>query len=214
MIGGFGEAEVLSFQSDQFLNASAGGAVVTQNVLLAEQLRRMRNFGCNAAGEVVGLGMDGGMSDASAALGLRALESMHTFTELNRRNFAHYDLRLTNLPGVVLVTDESLEQRNFHHVVVEVDESIAGLSRDELMAVLRAENIVVGGDHLCSHLAAPYQMRYSESRLRLAHSELLAERILILPSGSSVNEVMIEAVCDVIRTAVRHAGVVKAKLCE
>lgn len=214
MIGGFGEAEVLSIQGEQFLNASAGAAVATQNVLLAEQLRRMRNFGRNAAGEVAGLGMDGGMSEANAALGLRALESMHTLAEVNRRNFAHYDLQLTNLPGVVLVTDNSLEQRNFHHVVVEVNETNAGLSRDELMTVLRAENIVPGGDHLCCHHADPYRMRYPEARLRLPQSESLAERFLVLPSGSGVSEAMIEAVCEVIRTALRHAEMVRAKLCE
>jgi len=215
MIGGFGGAEVYSFHSDQFLNAFDGGAILTQDTLLAEQLRRLRNFGFDDSGEVIGLGIDANMSGASAAMGLSSLESMHTFVEVNRRNLARYDLRLTDLPGVVLFTDESLEQRNFHHVVVEVDEESAGLSRDDLIAVLRAENIFTRRDfHPCSHRMEPYQTLYPEARLRLPQSERLAERVLGLPAGNAMNEPAIDAVCDVIRTAVRHADVVKAKLCE
>lgn len=215
MIGGFGDAEIYSFHSDQFLNAFEGGAIVTQDALLAEHLRCLRNFGFDETGEVTGLGIDANMSGASAAMGLSSLESMHTFVEVNRRNLARYDLRLTDLPGVVLITDESLEQRNFHHVVVEVDEESAGLSRDDLMAVLRAENVLARRDyHPCCHRMKPYRVRYPEARLRLPQSERLAERVLYLPAGNTMNEPAIDAVCDVIRTAVRHADVVKAMLNE
>lgn len=213
MIGGFGDTEIYSFHSDQFLNAFEGGAIVTQDGLLAEHLRRLRNFGFDETGEATGLGIDGMMSGASAAMGLSSLESMHTFVEVNRRNLARYDLRLTDLPGAVLITDESLEQRNFHHVVVEVDEESAGLSRDELIAVLRAENIIARRDfHPCCHRMEPYRVLYPEARLRLPQSERLADRVLCLPAGNAMNEPAIDAVCDVIRTAVRHADVVKAKL--
>src|ERR1041385_3130524 len=44
-IGGFGNAEVLSFHATKFVNAGEGGAVVTNDDALAGRIRLMNNFG-------------------------------------------------------------------------------------------------------------------------------------------------------------------------
>lgn len=213
MLGSFGDAEVYSFSATRLLTTFEGGAIVTNDGHLAERLRRMRNFGFEGPDTVVYLGINGKMAEASAAMGLSSLESLHTFVELNRRNLARYDLRLTDLPGVVLINDETLEQRNYQYVVVEVDEESAGLSRDELLRVLHAENVMAERSfYPCCHRMEPYRTLAPEARLRLPHTERLADRVLCLPTGKAMNEAAIDAVCDVIRTAVRHAGEVRTKL--
>jgi dTDP-4-amino-4,6-dideoxygalactose transaminase len=215
MVGGFGDAEVYSFHATKFLNAFEGGAIVTNDDDLARRLRLMKNFGFDGPDSVVYLGINGKMTEACAAMGLASLECMHTFVEVNRRNMARYDLRLTDLPGVVLLTDETLEQRNYQYVIVEVDEESAGLSRDALLKVLHAENILARRYfYPCCHRMEPYKTLFPEARLRLPHTERLSERVLCLPTGTAMNEATIDAVCDVIWTAVRHAGEVKEKLAE
>lgn len=213
MIGSFGDAEVYSFHATKFLNAFEGGAIVTNDDLLAKRLRLMKNFGFDGPDSVVYLGINGKMTEASAAMGLTSLESMHTFVEVNRRNLARYDLRLTDLPGVVLLTDETVEQRNYQYVIVEVDADSAGLTRDELLNVLHAENILARRYfYPCCHRMEPYKTLFPEARLRLSQTERLADRVLCLPTGTAMNESAIDAVCDVIWTAVRHAPLVQERL--
>ena len=46
MIGNFGDAEVLSFHATKFFNTFEGGAVLTNDDLLAEKNRLMKNWSC------------------------------------------------------------------------------------------------------------------------------------------------------------------------
>lgn len=213
MIGSFGDAEVYSFHATKFLNAFEGGAIVTNDDDLARRLRLMKNFGFDGPDSVVYLGINGKMTEASAAMGLASLDCMHTFVEANRRNLARYDLKLADLPGVVLTTDETLEQRNYQYVVVEVDEEEAGLSRDQLLKVLHAENVLARRYfYPCCHRMEPYKTLFPSAGLRLPVTERLAERVLCLPTGMAMSESAIDVVCDVIRTALRHGEAVRKRL--
>ena len=76
MIGGFGEAEIVSFHATKFLNSFEGGAVLTNNDALAERMRYMRNFGFAGIDQVDYVGTNGKMTEVAAAMGLTSLESI------------------------------------------------------------------------------------------------------------------------------------------
>src|SRR5205814_3856895 len=85
MVGNFGKAEVFSFHATKFLNTGEGGAITTNDDGLAEELRRLRNFGFEE-GTVVGVGTNGKMSEFAAAMGVTALESCDEFIARNDEN--------------------------------------------------------------------------------------------------------------------------------
>jgi dTDP-4-amino-4,6-dideoxygalactose transaminase len=91
---------------------------------------------------VVYLGINGKMNEASAAMGLTNLEDIDQFIEANRRNYAEYGRCLEGIQGIALLPYEKTEKNNFQYAVIDVDPRSAGLSRDELLAVLHAENMV------------------------------------------------------------------------
>ena len=97
MIGNFGNAEVFSFHATKFVNTFEGGAVATNNDELAAQLRLMRNFGFAAYDTVSSLGMNGKMSEVSAAMGLTSLESLEEFVAVNYRNYREYSQHLAGI---------------------------------------------------------------------------------------------------------------------
>ena len=76
MIGGFGDAEVFSFHATKIINSFEGGAVVTNNDVLANKIRLMRNFGFAGYDNVTRLGLNGKMTEVCAAMGLTSLEAM------------------------------------------------------------------------------------------------------------------------------------------
>jgi len=210
MVGGFGEAEVFSLHATKFVNAFEGGAVTTNDDRLAARVRAMRNFGFAGEDTVVSVGTNAKMSEASAAMGLTSLECMDDVIAINRRNYAHYRRLLGNLVGIRLLPYDERERSNFQHVVVEVDPVAAGLDRDTLRDVLRAENVLARRYfHPGVHRMEPY--RSSLARPHLPRTELLTDRVLSLPTGTAAGPWEIEAVYSILRVALAGASEVKGR---
>lgn len=207
MVGGFGDAEVFSFHATKFLNSFEGGAIVTNDSALAERVRLIRNFGFAGYDRVVELGTNGKMSEVSAAMGLTGLESVDEFVQANQRNLNLYAAGLKGVPGLEILRYDLREHNNFQYVIVEVDESAAGLSRDRLVEILWGENVLARRYfHPGCHRMEPYRTLFPEVGARLPETERLSERLLALPTGTAVTEYEIGQVCRVIRTAVAEVG--------
>lgn len=142
MIGNFGDAEVFSFHATKFFNTFEGGAVVTNNDELAAKIRLMKNFGFAGYDNVIYIGTNGKMSEVSAAMGLTEIESLNEFITTNYHNYKQYQRGLLNLPGVRLLTYNQAEKCNYQYIVLEIDETITEISRDQLLKTLWAENIL------------------------------------------------------------------------
>jgi dTDP-4-amino-4,6-dideoxygalactose transaminase len=200
MIGNFGDAEVFSFHATKFVNAGEGGAIVTNDDELAATLRRLRNFGIDGT-DVAEVGSNGKMSEMSAAMGLTSLESVNAFMMRNRENLAAYNRALTDVPGVRLLTASTLDRRNDQYVVVEVEPREAGLTRDQIMSALHAENVLAKRYFSPGcHRMAPYHAAYAARPTPLPHTERLCQRLLQLPTGTAVTVEAIERIGSFLRT--------------
>ena len=207
MIGNFGNAEVLSFHATKVLNTFEGGAVVTNDDDLADRLRLMRNMGFRTLDEVVSVGTNGKMSEVSAAMGLTGLESIDEFIAVNRRHYEHYRHELAGIPGITLAPVSETERSNFQYVVLDVDEAHSGISRDDLIRVLHAENIKARRYFFPGcHRMPPYRDLYPEAGASLPETERLAESVLCLPTGETLTAEDVAAICGIVRLAVSHSG--------
>jgi dTDP-4-amino-4,6-dideoxygalactose transaminase len=213
MIGNFGSCEVFSFHATKFINCFEGGAVVTNDGALAAKLRLMRNFGFAGYDKVVYPGTNGKMTEVCAAMGLTSLEAMAEIIAANRRNYEAYREGLQGLPGILLKEYDSNERRNYQYIVVEVDETKSVLNRDELVAVLQAENVLARKYFWPGcHRMEPYRSLQPNASLLLPHTEKMAARIMVLPTGQSVGAEDVEKVCFLIRTALSQSSAVRAAL--
>ncbi|MCG8442838.1 MAG: aminotransferase class I/II-fold pyridoxal phosphate-dependent enzyme, partial [Caulobacterales bacterium] len=138
-IGGFGAAEIFSFHATKFFNTLEGGAVATNDDGFANRLRLMKNFGFTGYDRVSHIGTNAKMNEMSAAMGLAGLAEIDDFIAVNRRNYAAYRAGL-DIPGVRLIDYARNEEHNFQYIAVEIDADEAGLTRDELVTILHAEN--------------------------------------------------------------------------
>jgi dTDP-4-amino-4,6-dideoxygalactose transaminase len=214
-IGGFGRCEVFSFHATKFFNTFEGGAVVTNDDDLAEKMRLMRNFGFHGYDNVIYIGTNGKMTEVCAAMGLTSLESVDEFMLTNRRNYEAYRRGLDGIPGISLMQCDASERANYQYIVMEVDEQEAGLTRDALVEVLFAENVLARRYFFPGcHRMEPYRSSVPHASLILPQTEKVCRQVMVLPNGASVDEQAAEEICGVIRTAVSHAAAVKAKLAE
>jgi len=213
-IGGFGEAEVFSFHATKIVNTFEGGAIVTNNDALAEKLRLMQNFGFSGYDKVIYLGVNGKMSEVSAAMGLTNLESLDETIELNRAHYRLYEQHLAGVPGVQLFKYDERHQSNHQYVVTLVDDD-APLTRDELIAVLHAENVIARRYFYPGvHHMEPYRTNMPDAAQRLPHTEQVCRQVLVLPTGPSLSDADVASICGVIRSALEHAALVREQLAQ
>jgi len=204
MIGGFGDAEIMSFHATKFLNSFEGGAVLTNNDDLAEKIRLMKNFGFAGQDKVVYIGTNGKMSEVSAAMGLTSLDAIDEFVDVNRQNYLTYQRELEGIPGVHLLVYDASERSNYQYIVMEIDEAITKVSRDNLVNILHAENVIARRYFYPGvHRMEPYRSYQPHARLLLPNTEKLAERVVVLPTGTSIGESEIKKICEIIKLVIQ-----------
>ena len=187
MVGQFGNAEVFSFHATKFINTFEGGAVVTNDDELAARIRLMKNFGFDGRDSVAYLGINGKMNEVQAAMGLVSLDNMQAFVAHNRENYLAYREGISAIPGLDLLEYQLEERNNYQYIIIEVDESVFGLSRDELAMVMAAENVDVRRYFYPGcHRMEPYRSYYPMAYLQLPTTERILERVLAFPTGNAV----------------------------
>tara|TARA_R110002096_G_scaffold42144_2_gene113718 strand:- start:14064 stop:15191 length:1128 start_codon:yes stop_codon:yes gene_type:complete len=203
MIGGFGEAEVFSLHATKFVNAFEGGIVTTNNGELANKMRLMRNFGFTNYDQVDYIGTNGKMSEISAAMGLTNLESIEEFIAVNRGNFDAYQDGLAGLPGISLISYDENESCNWQYVVVEVDSKRCSKSRDMIVEYLHRHNVIARRYFYPGcHRMEPYCSSFPSAGLLLPVTENLCQRVIVLPTGTTVSTDDIAWICSVFRECV------------
>ena len=194
MIGNFGDAEVFSFHATKFVNSAEGGAITSNDDGLADRLRRMRNFGFDQE-QVVEVGTNAKMCEFAAAVGLTSLECREQFLECNRDNYAAYQRVLADAVGFELLAVDDSQQHNRQYIVVDVDARAVGVTRDDVLSVLHAENVMAKRYFFPGcHRLEPFQRLAGRVRQPLSHTERLCERLIQLPTGTAVDETKIERI--------------------
>lgn len=209
-VGNFGDLEVFSFHATKVLSAAEGGCVCTNDDELAARLRNIRSS--YGAGHPVHVSRtaNGRMSEAQAAIALLSLDNFTQTLERNRDIFSAYRDALAGLPGLRLIEPQAVSVTNYQYVVCEIDAECFGLSRDELQAVLRAENVLARryfypGIHRCT----PYDERYPQVSERLPVTEALCTKVLQLPIGQPIDVTGARRIGQIVRTAQEQAASVR-----
>ncbi len=211
-VGSFGRAEVFSFHATKFINALEGGAVVTNDGDLAAELQKMRNFGFSD-GEVRTLGINAKMSEMSAAMGLTTLESMESIIARNRENYDVYRAKLESVPGLSVIEFDSADTVNYQYVVVRVDESVAGLSRDQVLRVLHAENVLARNYfHPGCHRTTPYCREDIALDGALPNTDVACEQVVVLPTGTAIDVDVAVAISAILEQAIQQSAMVREVL--
>ena len=140
-------------------------------------------------------------------MGLTSLEGMEDLIRLNRGHYEEYRAQLQDMPGINLIDYTSPDRRNYHYIVVQVDDSRCALNRDELVEVLHAENVLARKYFWPGcHRMQPYRALFPNAYMLLPNTELRAAQVMVLPTSQGVSRDDIVAICDVIRSAIQQAA--------
>jgi len=148
--GSIGHAGSFSFQTGKLMTAGEGGAVITSDINLADQVIRLANCGRpprkGTEGEPA-LGHNYRMTEFQAAVLLAQLERLDVQTELRELATARLEEGLKQIGGVgLLPRDERVTRQASYHYVFKFDsEEFGGVHRDAFVAALNAEGVPSDG---------------------------------------------------------------------
>ncbi len=135
--GSLGAAAAFSFYPGKNLGALGdGGAVCTNDEILAARIRRLRNLGQQTKGEHVELGYNERLDALQAALLAVKLEHLDKWNQLRRAHAARYR---ELLPPAARVVEERSDSAGVYHLF-----PVRFEQRDAIADLLRADGIETG----------------------------------------------------------------------
>jgi dTDP-4-amino-4,6-dideoxygalactose transaminase len=199
-IGSAADMEILSLYSGQTMGGAEGGFICTNDDALAARLRNIRSSYGAGTPVAVAKTSNGRMSEAQAALGLMHLDDFPQLRLGNLELFHRYENGLRKIPGLHLL--KPVDYSSFAYLVCEVDDSVFGMNRDCLLAVLKAEN--VNARHHPS-LETALTLPTAAPHL-LPRTAKIVRNYFQLPLGTDVSTHDVDQVCSLIAAANAHAA--------
>ena len=200
-IGAQGDVQVFSLTPTKLVIAGEGGIVTTNDDELAARLRIAREYGNPGNYDSEFAGVNARLPEISALLGQHSLGQLPA--AVTRRNDIadFYRQRLGQLPGIHFQLVRDGNRSSYKDFSIRIDDTAFGLTRNELAAVLAAENIDTRRYYDPPvHRQKAYQAHAPTDR-SLPNTDFLASTILNLPMWSHMEESIAADVCLAIENA-------------
>jgi dTDP-4-amino-4,6-dideoxygalactose transaminase len=203
MAGTFGRFGTLSFYPAKLLGCFGdGGAVLTNDDAIAEQIALLRDHGRHPeTGKVVAWGFNSRLDNLQAAILDFKLKTFDHDVARRRALAARYQARLGDLPELALPPGPDADPRHFD---VYQNYEVESQRRDELRAFLQANGV----RSIIQWAGTPVH-RFEAlgfGEVRLPATERFFERCLLLPMNTTLSDADVDAICALIRAFHGHAA--------
>jgi dTDP-4-amino-4,6-dideoxygalactose transaminase len=203
-LGAHGDASVFSLSPTKLVIAGEGGAVATNDDALAERIRLLREYGMISGYDTVQPGLNGRLPELSALLAVKSLAMLNAAVEHRNRVAEEYRAKLAGIPGIGFQSIRQEDRSSYKDFTITVDETGLGLTRDQLAAALKAENIDTRSYYSPPvHAQTAFRVFYRGEDLHNTVS--LARRCLSLPMWSHMDSDTVHRVCSAIARIQAHA---------
>ena len=193
-VGSLSDVAVFSFFGNKIITTGEGGMVLTDDSTLAERCFFLENQARHKENPYwhPEIGYNYRMTNVQAALGVAQLERIEELVAIRIRNAAHYESRLSEVPGLSLPPNAEWAE-NVYWMYSVVIEDAFGLDRDTLRNRLRQRGIDARPAFYPIHTLPMYDQ--SE---RFPVAEELGRKGLNLPSGATLTPEQVDLVCDAV----------------
>lgn len=193
-VGTFGVASCFSFFPGKNLGSyGEGGAILTQDAGLADELTKIRQHGSLQKYHHERIGHHYRMEGIQAAILNVKLRYIERWTATRQRRAELYSQLLATCPGIILPKTAVTNQHVYHLFVIRCQ------NRDRLKSYLEKKGIETGLHYpVPLHLQKAYaSLRYEPGSFPMA--EQLSEEILSLPMSEQLTEDEVRYVSDCIK---------------
>jgi len=195
-VGTLGDIGCFSFHPRKAITTGEGGAIVTNNNLIAKKIRALRNHGIEQVEKKLEFnyaGLNYRMTDFQAVLGIYQIKKINSILDKRIQVAERYNAALKKIPWVK--TPDKLEQRKnvyqTYHIIV--DENI---DRDSLIQYLKSGGIEVNiGAQALNHVNY-YKNKYKLKSQQFPVASAINKSGLALPCGNHIKRKHINLICN------------------
>jgi len=212
-LAGSGEIAIYSFHATKVFSAGEGGCLATNDDQLADRIRTVRNFHVSETFTRVPLRINGKMTEAQAALGLLSLDNLRDWITRNRALYEQYSNWDRSQSLGRFVDYARGEESNYQYCIFDIDRDRFGISRDQVLAILRAENVLARRYFFPGvHRLVPYRTLYPEADSKLPATLDVSQRLLQLPLGAAVSTEDVGRITRILEFSVAHAKTLSGRV--
>lgn len=196
--GTIGHVGCFSFNGNKLITTGGGGMLVTNDKAVGDKVKYLS---CQAKTVLENGGFDHEevgynyrMPNLLAALGVAQMESIGQFIYAKRSNAAFYSELLKTIVGITLPVEKPWAE-NVHWLYSVVVEKNFPLSRDEIIIILKHNDIEARPFFTPVHMMKPYK-DFPHGNMEITNE--LAEKGMNLPSSVSLSKDQIKEIADII----------------
>jgi len=189
-LGTIGQIGSFSFSVPKIITTGQGGALITDDDILADKLRKLKDFGREGGGNDIhySIGYNFKFTDLQAVIGIEQMKKLDFRVKRKKEIFKLYQEKLEHIDEIELIYT-NLEDTSPWFIDIFVP------NPDDLMNFLKNNNI--GSRRIYPPIHT--QQAYNElNNLRFPVAENYSKRGLWLPSSSKLKNEEIEYICNAI----------------
>jgi dTDP-4-amino-4,6-dideoxygalactose transaminase len=195
----FGDLSILSFHATKVFNTFEGGAIVCHDEKMKRHIDDLKNFGFRGETTVIAPGINAKMNELQAAFGLLQLKYIDEAREKRKQIAETYREELAGIKGIHCLNDLPDTKHAYSYFPILVEEQEYGMSRDELYAKLKENNIFSRRYFypLISNFPT-YRGLTSANKDNLPAANDIAEKVLCLPIHPQLEKATIKRIVELI----------------
>ncbi len=213
--GTFGDFGCFSFYVTKNIVTGEGGMVSTKNEEDAARIKMLGLHGMSKDAwkrfgdegykhyQVVECGYKYNMMDLQAAMGIHQLQRVEANWHRRQAIWQHYHDAFADLPIALPAPIEPDTRHAYHLYTILIDEQRCGISRDEFLDAMTAQNIGIGVHYLSIPEHPYYQQTFGWQPVDFPSAMNIGRQTVSLPlSAKLTNEDVggvIDAVCEIVR---------------
>jgi dTDP-4-amino-4,6-dideoxygalactose transaminase len=188
--GGLGDVGAFSFYPTKNLGAFGdAGMIVTNNEILYEKLKKLRDYGRKSRYEHTSLGYNSRLDSIQAVFLIEKLKMLDQWNQMRIDAAYYYKKLLKGIDGIILPDEERYGKHVYHIFAVRLK------NRDEIQEGLKKSGIASMVHYpVPLHLQGVYKnLRYKKGDFPIA--EKICGQVLCLPIYPHIKREQIEYVC-------------------
>ena len=209
--GTFGDFGCFSFYVTKNIVTGEGGMVITKN---EEDSARIKMLGLHGMSkdawkrfgdegykhyQVVECGYKYNMIDLQAAIGIHQLQRVETYWYRRQEIWQRYHEAFADLPITLPAQDEPNTRHAYHLYTILIDEQRCGISRDQFLDAMTAQNIGIGVHYLSIPEHPYYQQTFGWQPEDYPNAMRVGRQTVSLPLSAKLTDEDVGDVIDVVR---------------
>ena len=186
--GTFGLMGTLSFNGNKTITAGGGGAILTNDTEIAMRAKHITTTAkLPHRWEFIHdeIGYNYRLPNLNAALGCAQLEQLPSKLISKRKLFKDYQVAFSSVVGAKLIAEPAECRSNYWLQTIMLDENYVKY-RDEILKATNEAGLMTRPSWRLMHQLKPYA---SCPRMDLASTELLAQKLINIPSSSGLDSI-------------------------